>query len=109
MPSNDVSAPPQHTYAANAARLSCLLPPPPRLDIVAVSTSPSPLNDPHASRTRPAPLLPLPAVHTTSATRVRMAKLATKDPALASSQHRDSAGFPSDERQRIQGLAQRRS
>ncbi|KAK6996261.1 hypothetical protein R3P38DRAFT_3371209 [Favolaschia claudopus] len=36
MPSNDVSAPhPQHTYAANAARLSCLLPPPPRLDIVA--------------------------------------------------------------------------
>ncbi|KAK7013391.1 hypothetical protein R3P38DRAFT_3206671 [Favolaschia claudopus] len=74
MPSNDVSAPhPQHTYAANAARLSCLLPPPPRLDIVAVSTSPSPLNDPHASRTRPAPLLPL---HTTSATRVRMAKLA---------------------------------
>ncbi|KAK7020862.1 hypothetical protein R3P38DRAFT_3358062 [Favolaschia claudopus] len=77
MPSNDVSAPhPQHTYAANAARLSCLLPPPPRLDNVAVSTSPSPLNDPHASRTRPAPLLPLPAVHTTSATRVRMAKLA---------------------------------
>ncbi|KAK7026933.1 hypothetical protein R3P38DRAFT_2777066 [Favolaschia claudopus] len=77
MPSNDVSAPhPQHTYAANAARLSCLLPPPPRLDIVAVSTSPSPLNDPHAARTRPAPLLPLPAVHTTSATRVRMAKLA---------------------------------
>ncbi|KAK7036929.1 hypothetical protein R3P38DRAFT_2770979 [Favolaschia claudopus] len=77
MPSNDVSAPhPQHTYAANAARLSCLLPPPPRLDIVAVSTSPSPLNGPHASRPRPAPLLPLPAVHTTSATRVRMAKLA---------------------------------
>ncbi|KAK7016083.1 hypothetical protein R3P38DRAFT_3361757 [Favolaschia claudopus] len=77
MPTNDVSAPhPQHTYAANAARLSCLLPPPPRLDIVAVSTSPSPLNGPHASRTRPAPLLPLPAVHTTSATRVRMAKLA---------------------------------
>ncbi|KAK6992057.1 hypothetical protein R3P38DRAFT_3437913 [Favolaschia claudopus] len=74
MPSNDVSAPhPQHTYAA---RLSCLLPPPPRLDIVAVSTSPSPLNGPHASRPRPAPLLPLPAVHTTSATRVRMAKLA---------------------------------
>ncbi|KAK6971421.1 hypothetical protein R3P38DRAFT_3379769 [Favolaschia claudopus] len=76
MPSNDVSAPhPQHTYAANAARLSCLLPPPPRLDIVAVSTLPLTAQRPACISYRPAPLLPLPPVHTTSATRVRMGKV----------------------------------